>query len=273
MNSFLTSWDQSVALFWTQKLVAIALLQQTLEYWSLRRYFSEDGIWTWKTVSDDWSPLIRYPLSAVLGDRTFPFFLLLQFCSALALLVSVDFASVHFALMLCFATTLLIAARFRGTFNGGSDYMTSALLAALTLCSIAPRCAKLALTYIAVQSLLSYTVAGWSKLKFRGWRNGEQLRVILTASNYPVPKGLANMVERQSATRLTILSVIVLVFECSFPLALYGPRTCLAFLAAALSFQIAFAVVFGLNRFWLAWLASYPALFYGSLYFSLWFSF
>jgi pantothenate kinase type III len=55
-----------------------------------------------------------------------------------------------------------------------------------------------------------------------------------------------------------------MVFECSFPAVLIGPGTALCFVAVAAAFHLGNVAAFGLNRFLLAWGATWPAIWYMS---------
>ena len=96
------------------------------------------------------------------------------------------------------AMTALIAIRWRGSFNGGSDTMTFLILFNLAIARAAsahPLIMKYALGYIAAQCVLSYFMAGFAKLRNASWRNGQAFAHLLRSSVYSIParaKGLAD---------------------------------------------------------------------------------
>jgi hypothetical protein len=60
----------------------------------------------------------------------------------------------------------------------------------------------------------------------------------------------------------------VILFECGFPLALLRPELSLVFLGGGLLFHLLIAYQLQLNRFFWAWLATYPAVYWASLHFA-----
>lgn len=150
------------------------------------------------------------------------------------------------AVLVLLLTTWMIAVRWRGTFNGGSDIMTFHILAAWFVSLCWPSLSQACVYYIAIQLILSFAVAGVAKVANPEWRNGSALGTFLERSGYVLPSS-ANLA----------LSWSVLIFEILFPLVVFMPWTVLA---GAIVFQLANAYVFGLNRFFFAWLAGYPAI-------------
>lgn len=159
---------------------------------------------------------------------------------------------------------LLVAAgldtlrRFDGPYNGGSDRMRLLVLIGLWIARLVPAWAAVVLGYVAVQLVLSYTMAGWVKLANRGWRTGQALVDVFAYSVYPVSETLRGWATRPGT--LAVAAWTMLTFEAAFPLALVHPLALRAALAAALTFHLVNACVFGLNRFVWAWLAGYPLL-------------
>lgn len=117
-----------------------------------------------------------------------------------------------------------------------------------------------ALAFVAVQGLIEYTSAGWVKLRdWRGWVEGMYIRQVFRSSHYGDPFA-AELTE--SHPRVSkFLSIFVLTFEAAMPLTLILPSPgAEILLLAALSFQIATARIMGLNTFFWAFTATYPAI-------------
>lgn len=152
-----------------------------------------------------------------------------------------------FALLLC---QWVIALRWRGTVNGGSDFMTFHVLLAWTVGLASPSLLPLALTYVAVQLVLSYFVAGVVKIRNPEWRSGRALGHVLEQYGWALPTKIWRP-----------LAFVILAFELGFPLAFFFPWP---FAVVGLAFHLVNAYVLGLNRFFWAWLAAYPALFVAS---------
>jgi hypothetical protein len=155
--------------------------------------------------------------------------------------------------------------RWRGTFNGGSDFMTTIVLAALAVAGWGrahPLWPSGALLYAAVQAATSYFLAGVAKLRRPAWRDGRALRFFAAHSVFAAPPWPGGLWRSLAATRA--LGWLTLAFECGFPLALLVPSLTLPWLALGLIFHAANAWLLGLNRFFFAWAATYPALWYAS---------
>lgn len=159
--------------------------------------------------------------------------------------------------------------RFRGVVNGGSDYMTALVLAACSikiLFSNSSYVGMLSLLYIGVQVMLSYFISGIVKIKNPQFRNGSALQAFLTASNYNVPSWVTDLAKSRGL--MLVLSWVILIFELSAPLAITSSKFAVAYMGIAAIFHLANFLVFGLNRFFFAWIAAYPAFYFLAVYVS-----
>ncbi len=260
---------QDTALLITEKLIALALVLQSLEFLKLRAHFSKNGVWRWETLQKEFQafPNFIYDcLHFLLNDKHFQILSVLRFIASILL---VFFSHPALSTFL-FLTHILVCLRWRGTFNGGSDYMTSLILLALSIARLFPQSAQakdFALFYIAIQSVLSYFIAGFVKLKNNDWRTGQALTGFLESFQYGVPQ----MIQRLSQHKklMFFASWSILIFELSAPLALIDFQFCIQFISWAFAFHLLNHFLFGLNRFVFAWLASYPAILYCSLFWQL----
>jgi hypothetical protein len=249
----------SGAFFLTKFLLILAVLLQSFELLIAKNSWMT--IWNWSTLKNDYKkipPWLLRVISFFLDDRGFLFALDLRIFLAI-LLLAFPHPLIFLGLLL---TGLMISLRWRGSFNGGSDSMTTLILLALTVAiffrhhgAIARAC----LWYIALQSCLSYWIAGLAKLRHTAWRNGNALALMVKKEAYAVPADLRSFLQNPSVSR--IASWMILIFECSFPLALLDPAVCQFYIGLALCFHLANFFLFGLNRFVFAWMASYPALY------------
>lgn len=155
---------------------------------------------------------------------------------------------------------LLMLKRFQGPYNGGSDRMSLLILCCLTLALFLPstRAKELVFGYMALQVVLSYFIAGWVKIVNPQWRQGRALQDVFLFSAYPVSEALRAWADRPR--RLMAASWTVMVFELTFPFALATQPTLIAALAIAGVFHLANTYLFGLNRFFWIWAASWPSL-------------
>jgi hypothetical protein len=239
-------------------LIGVALILQTIELLMIRSSFSEQGIWRWSHVKKEFPSLLRIDL--LFGEHGFLLIVCLRLLAAIFLLVNTPWAHWIFSAVLTLST-LLISVRWLGTFNGGSDYMTFLILYSITIGRFFEnneRILKGAIFYIAIQTCLSYFVAGVVKLKSGEWRSGRALAEFFNASYYEVPE----RAKKLPFGLLVILSWVLIIFECGFPLALHNLTGCYFFIGAAVLFHLGAFYLFGLNRFLFAWLAAYPALTY-----------
>jgi hypothetical protein len=107
-----------------------------------------------------------------------------------------------------------------------------------------------------VHILVSYFISGAIKLKSASWRNGSDLQVFLKASVIIVPKFLRTGIGKAPK----LISIAVAIFEVVLPF-LFLNRISFGFaLGAGIFFHLANFFLFGLNRFFWAWLAAYPSL-------------
>ena len=244
----------ATALRATEILAALALMEGSLELLAMRRVFADDGIWRWASLAPELGRL-----RGVLAYR--PFVALLAFRLALAVLLLAGVrGAVAPALWL---STLLVNVRFRGTFNGGSDLMAMVVLTALVVAHLgsgSPMLVNGALLYVAAQAMLSYFVAGVAKLTNADWRRGHALPAFVARPDVAAPAAVRRLLDGRG--RRAAVSWSVVLFECTFPLAFSGVRPAWLFVAGALVFHLGTVVVFGLNRFLLAWAATWPAIVY-----------
>lgn len=219
----------SDALTVSSRLVAVSVLVQSLELLVLRRVFARRVV----------------VLSAL----------------QLALCCGVIVVGASPILLLSFVVYLLVIQALGAPFNGGSDVLSGLSLLCLGLAALERGEGALAhgaLAYLGVQTTLSYFIAGVAKLKEAGWRNGRALSHFAGLAKYGVPVWARALIARPVVALGA--SWVVLLFECSFPLALVSARVAVVYLALGVGFHLANALLFGLNRFLLAWLAVYPVL-------------
>lgn len=250
-----------------EKIIAVAIFLQCLELFSIRKTFSEQGVWRWSVIRDDFivfRSLTQRTLDFILTEKSFLVLISLRSLSAIVLF----FYSSPYLLLFLFLSTVLISLRWRGTFNGGSDFMTLVVL--MALCAAAcfdshPLIQKGALWYTALQVCNSYFLAGVVKIKHANWRSGRALIGFLNSTIYKPDRVSIWLTKRSLLAKAVSWSI--LIFECSFPLALLNSELCQIYLGLAFLFHVANIYIFGLNRFLYAWAAAYPALYFCSLWF------
>ena len=261
--------DLTLAVRAFELLLGWSLLLQTLEYLRLPTL---DRISHWPAQRSE-LPLrpawLKPLLDHLLADRPYQALLWLRLALALGLMAGLlrGPAGLLGALLL-FGIALLLLFRWRGAFNGGSDFMTlvglTGLLLAQGLCAFGhdPLGWRAGLWYVALQSVTSYFVSGWVKLLRPEWRNGRALPVFLDS-------GIYGPLSTHSPYRWPALARVVAwlftVWEGLFPLALLDLRLAAFFCASGTVFHFLVFWYFGLNRFFWAWLATFPAVLFCAL--------
>lgn len=242
-------------------LAAVAVALGTVELWRLRRVADDDGVWRWATLATEYPRWLARALTPVLAPRGFRVLLLARGAAALALV-----AWPHPALPAgLFVATLLVALRWRGTWNGGSDFMTLIVLGALAVALAGgATAARGALWYVALQAATSYFIAGVVKLRQPMWRDGRALAGFLRTGVHGDTPWVARLAARGALVRAA--SWATMLAEVAFPLALVAPTPCAALLALGALFHLGNVYALGLDRFFWAWLATYPAVAWAALH-------
>jgi hypothetical protein len=235
--------------------LGLALLQQAVESWMLARPLAalgvgEIGVWQGPPGWNASLAVRRRALAALAGLRCL-----------LALWLLLE--GPCWALPASTLATYLSLLATRGPMNGGSDSMTVTLGLGLSLAWLGadnPVWRALGLYFVAVHAVLSYFVAGVSKLKEPSWRSGAALLPLLGSTRYAAPAGFRAFVSHPLRAR--VASYAVLAMECAFPLALLGPIWTIGFLSLGSFFHVLNGFALGLHRFWPVWLSTYPAVAY-----------
>ena len=166
-----------------------------------------------------------------------------------------------------FTSSIMLLIRWRGAFNGGSDFMTLVFLTSLMIGNFtAPWLGTeaawtMALWYACVQPLTSYLVSGACKLLATSWRNGQALTYFLDG-------GIHGPLPTHSIYRKPLVAIgcswAFIVWECTAPLMLLDQRLALIWCSIAVVFHLLVFRFFGLNRFFWAWVTMFPAIVYCS---------
>jgi hypothetical protein len=250
-----------------QRILGGALLIQTIEYLLLQSSFSEKGIWRWSTIRNDFYYLpknIQQVLNFFLQETIFVPFLWMRIILIGLFITPFSFGPHLLISWLILFSTFLISQRFRGSFNGGSDYMALIVLLALCAESLAPHhlLSRPILWIISLQSVTSYFMAGLVKIKRSDWRTGKALTLFIHSPNYAPPIIIKNLLKEKYLA--FIMSWLIILFELSFPLIFFQHNSILilCWLSLGFFFHLNNLFNFGLNRFLFVWLSTYPAIYY-----------
>lgn len=115
---------------------------------------------------------------------------------------------------------------------------------------------KALLTYLSLQLILSYFVAGLVKVKNKKWLSGDELDHIDTLQNkYPLNLRFVHFLKQLKLNK--ILSVSMIIFELSSPILLLRNSFSMAYLVCGVIFHFIIFITLGLNRFFWTWLTLY----------------
>lgn len=254
----MTSWSPTDAMMVVTWIIAAAVVLQTAELWVTRHATSDRGVWAWSATRRT---------ESVIGDRLFGEHgvtaTLLVRGAAAVLLPWLPVGTLRAVLLaVVLVTTLLIAARWRGSSNGGSDAMTLHVVLASTLYATFPgndAITRGCVWYVAIVSVHSYALAGLAKIVHRPWRSGTALADFVSTAVHEPPPSLLRWLAHPVVARIGAWTVMGV--ELFAPFALLDPRLCVGFVTIAAAFHLGNAWVFGLSRFVLPWLATFPALY------------
>ncbi|WP_329410294.1 alpha/beta fold hydrolase [Nocardia vinacea] len=146
----------------------------------------------------------------------------------------------------------------------GADHASFVVQTAATIARAAgtrPQVTDACLWFVAAQSVLSYTAAGWAKAISPTWRRTEALTGVTRTLTFGDAAVWRFFRDHPHLARLAAHGVVAL--ECGFP-AVFALRGRLAppLLAAMGGFHVANTRIMGLGRFLWAFTAMYPAVLY-----------
>jgi hypothetical protein len=246
-------------------LCGISLLIQSIEFLNIREALGPRGVWAYSIGRDDLahaSGPVQSLFAFLAREDVWLIHLVLRVLAALVLVL--DGASLPLVGFL-FAGTLVILIRWRGAFNGGSDFMTIVVLSGLLIAMVVGASGDLALgwraglIYIAIHAASSYFISGGIKLLNPEWRSGEALALFLDGGIYGPLSRLSLFWLRPVAM---VCSWAFILWECLVPLAFLDVEFAVVYCAIAGVFHCLVFWYFGLNRFVFAWLAGFPAIIY-----------
>jgi hypothetical protein len=248
-------------------------LISTLEWLANRRQLQPGGLFSWSVVSSRQGILAtglgRRLVGGVLQYRPFCAVLLIR-TFALAALPALVWLGTRVSIVACLCvivgTALLMS--LRSPFGmDGSDQMAVQVFGALLLGYSAGSTLSLqiAIWYIAIQAALSYFVSGIAKALSPVWRRGDGtvFRIFNTRTYGYEPVARA-LLHRPRLMKLVDWSAFTI--EMLFPVGIVvGLPAVILFLVWGVTFHAMNALVMGLNSFFWAFVATYPAVWYVAL--------
>jgi hypothetical protein len=240
------------------RLASVGFLIAGLETISAREIFRAKHPMARSVVS----LLHRRPLSPR-WDRFLPVLLVCQVASA-AWLVVYGPSNMPGAAALLVLAGCVLGVQWRRTLGGDGAEQMGILVVLAGLLAFFPgkseAVSDVAVLFLTAQLLLSYVTAGVVKMVSPRWRQEAVLADILATHRFGSPR-LAGYLRRHPR-QCILMQWGVIALELGFPLCLLLSRSALfAFLALALGFHVACAVLMGLNTFVWAFPAVYPCLY------------
>lgn len=257
-------FDLPTALELTTRIAAGGQALSTLELLWMRHHFDHQGIFSLGAVS----PFHRRQGALRVVDRYLKVLLGLQLAASVALVLLGPFSSAGH-LLLAFVFLAAMTIRWRRHVGGDGAEQISAIVFAAVGLAVLPWPAidrmAAAATFIAAQVSLSYWTAGIAKIISPAWRDGSALPAILSTDGHGHP--LAARLLSQHSNVARFLSWSVIVFECLFPLLIFGPSWLVVpTLICGFAFHVGCAVLMGLNSFLWSFPATYPCVIAAAAY-------
>jgi hypothetical protein len=248
-------------------IFCVGIFISSLEYLAIHKEFKINGIFSWKIFSsrneflNSWLPWKK--INFLFGYRAFIVMHALRIASVLLLPFIPD--NFYKILLLGFLAISSLLFSFRSIVGlDGADQMNIIITITLFIVYIinVEVIYKAGLIFIAAQSILSYMVAGIAKLRSAKWRGGQAVFEIMNTRTYGY-KSVA--IKLANAPRFVniILCWLIIFFEIFFIILLFLEEPWLyIIICCGIIFHLYNAIAMGLNNFFWAFLATYPALLY-----------
>lgn len=243
------------------RIAAVGCAISSFEWLSLYPHLRDDGVFSWQHQASALSPWLKHRVNEILSYPNVLWMHALRIALCICIFLA-DSQRIWLGLLSATLGGSSIILSIRGGHGStGADQMLKILFVAsgLSLSSGSPLMMQAGLSFIAAQLCLAYATSGWIRIFEPAWTNGTALATVLRQHNY------GNLHAWRLVVRYPRLassaSKLVLLFECSFPLALVflPPPVFLAYVSFGVLFHTANAVLLGLNIFVWAFVAAYPA--------------
>ncbi|MCB0375929.1 MAG: hypothetical protein KDD04_08435, partial [Sinomicrobium sp.] len=260
---------------WIALFACVGLLLSTSEFLLRHKMLYSDryGILSWNIVQIWWkfidkNRVLKSLCNAIFTHKGLRNLLIVRIVSIIALAFFMDHPVVQWGIFVLILLTLIIQNVISIYGNDGSDQILLIIFSVFALCFTpftGELLAKTGIVFIAAQSCLSYFTAGTTKLISRQWRSGIALTAIFSTKTYGAEKPYRILKKYKPLG--VILCWGVILFEVLFPLALFVPlQYAFVFIGLGIVFHILNALIMGLNSFFWAFLATYPAILFANLW-------
>lgn len=248
------------AAHWTEWIVALILIINSFELYSISQEPSFKAIWSLDHLNKEFYMSLPFPkflINGLFSIKGFRFTLI-----SLLWISFYSFFAPSFSIYILMGVLhLLINMRFRGNFNGGSDTMTFVLLTGLSIMhfSHSERSQKWGLIYIGVHAMYSYFKAGLAKIRHSEWRSGTAITDFLSESLME-SKWIALKIIKTHRFFPPLIAWMTLGFELGIVSLFIYPNRAVYYALMALVFHFFIFLFFGLNRFFWVWMGAWPGI-------------
>lgn len=254
------------ALEWTVRLIAFCILLDVLETFYNYKSFIAKGLYNWAWLREHRRFAQQRPIFRKIADTIFStrvWFCLVALRGFVALFLIMQ-PMTFFCLWILFFAGGLTNFRVQAFGAETPNRFTMMIIAALCLYSCVPTVlvAETCLYFLAAQACLSYATAGFYKLLDKDWREGRGLFYVVNTPIWVTFPTMAHFFNHHTFLN-RLLSWFIILFECAFPLVLViGKPYGFIFIAIGILFHALNAILLGLNKFFWAWIATYPDIIY-----------
>jgi hypothetical protein len=246
------------------RLVFVGLLIEAYEIVTLRWTFSDQGLFSRRTLSiltGSVRPYVRIG-STMGGSRAMTAAMLLQgTASFIVILCGTGSLPGICSALICMVTNGYLLSR-RQIGSSGAEQLTFIVLVAFALVMLAgggEQARRVGDAFIAAQLVLAYFTSGVAKLIAPIWREGAVLNAILATEGYGAMEIAKSLSAHPAFDKF--LCWFVIAWEIGFPVVLIVPTpVMIVILSIGVAFHLSCSVLMGLNRFLWAFCGCYPAI-------------
>lgn len=249
-------------------IASLGIALSASEELATRRTYADGGLLSWSVlgVTRRRSHASWIPLDRLFDSRVYTATIAAKLAAAVtlvAVVLALPDARLLAAVLTSAILALLLLMNARTSYGlDGADHMYLVLFLGLAVYQVMPAgsiASLVGILYIAAQSGISYLIAGIAKIFGASWRDGTAISGIMTTKIYGHTIAAARLQGRPALGRL--LCWLVIAFEIMFVASLIaGPRAMWAMLAVGVLFHASTALLMGLNSFFFAFVATYPAI-------------
>lgn len=247
-----------------EKIGAMGALIGALEQLARMSVLGDDGIFSWSVNQTRFRGIERFPLKQVSKLLDYPQVIVIPQVrlTAAARMLSGRPSSKERALLLSALIGTAAGMQVRQRYGyDGSDNISLVTFLVATVEKAFPgdrRAREACIRFIAFQACVAYVASGAIKLMSPVWRNGSAITGISRTRIYG-DKRLYRLLRLHPAVPRTVAWGVILG-ELTFPLVLVAPRpVARGILGMGVLFHLANGRFMGLNRFFWAFTATYPA--------------